>query len=473
MKKNIYISLFLLGGLALTSCSKDFTETQFFQSKQAAPLQTIEELSSFVYGTYARMRVKEYLGAYYLAYAEIRSDEMFNNRRVGRFVNESLYTMTANTSNAQDTWDAIYRVVANANNIINAADDLSSVKIKAEDRAGEIKYLKAQAYAIRGIAFFDLLRLYGQKYTGGNAGIPLPLVYNAEAITTRPTIAQTEQQIEEDFNKAIELFQRAAALKNKSLVGLVSSTDKTTISPMAVKAYQSRFYLYKENWDKVIQLSEEIEMSRKYIISPAADLETSFSKPNASNSVFELAVGVNGSLGASSYEYLLNSRGYRTILPTTHARNQYENNDVRKNLIVRTSNGYFLNGKFSDLQSKSNIKLVRYEEILLNAAEAHLRGGNSNRALSYYNQLRTQRGLAAASSLTFDELKKERLRELLGEGFRYWDLLRWGDPVPYYERTGAANPAETKTVPNKYFAFPIPQAERNSEYSNVPQNDGY
>ena len=51
MKKIIYTSLFLTGGLLLTSCRKDFTETQFFQSKQAEPLKTVEEASSFVNGT--------------------------------------------------------------------------------------------------------------------------------------------------------------------------------------------------------------------------------------------------------------------------------------------------------------------------------------------------------------------------------------------------------------------------------------
>jgi len=33
MKKILYTSIFLMGGLALTSCSKDFTETKFYQSK--------------------------------------------------------------------------------------------------------------------------------------------------------------------------------------------------------------------------------------------------------------------------------------------------------------------------------------------------------------------------------------------------------------------------------------------------------
>ena len=476
MKKIIYTSLFLTGGLLLTSCRKDFTETQFFQSKQAEPLKTVEEASSFVNGTYAQMREKEYLGSYYLAYGEVRSDEVYNNMDVGRFRGESLYTMDANDGDARDTWTKIYGVIANINNVINAPDNLSSQKAGGgAANPSEVKAIKAQAYAIRGMAFFDLLRLYGQKYTGGTLGVPLPLQYNALATTTRPTIEQTEAQIEADFDKAIQLFQEAATAQRTTLAGLVNTTDKTKLSPMAVKAYQSRFYLYKGDWDKVATLSEEIINSGRYEVVPAADLAASFVKANANNSVFELAVGVKGSLGAEGFGYLFNSGGYATLLPTAYAISLFENSDVRRDLIAGNSNdGYFLDGKFSDLQSQSNVKLVRYEEVLLNAAEASLNKGDQATALTYYNQLRAQRGFtAAATSLTLEELKKERLRELLGEGFRYWDLLRWGDTVPYYDRTGATDPANNRAVPNKVFAFPIPQAERNSEYSNVPQNDGY
>ena len=43
---------------------------------------------------------------------------------------------------------------------------------------------------------------------------------------------------------------------------------------------------------------------------PAADLSASFVKPNTSNSIFELAVGLNGALGVNAYDYLLNPDGY-------------------------------------------------------------------------------------------------------------------------------------------------------------------
>ena len=470
MKRYIYTTLFLIGGLSLSSCSKDFTETQFYQAKPMAPLESVEELSAFVYGTYAKMRTEDYL-SYYLTYGEIRSDEAYNNMLSDFFSGQTNYTQDASDYYSKSTWEAAYRVVAHANFVIGTPEGKLSWKKSPNttEISAEIKKLKAQAYAIRGIAFFDLLRLYGQKYTGGSLGIPLPLEYNLNNISIRATLAQTEAQIEADLNQAISLFQEAASLEGNSLNDLVDTSDKTTLSPLAVKAYQSRFYLYKKKWDKVITLSQEIITADKYSIIPAADLKTSFGKSNPSNSIFELAVGVNG-----SYESILNSGGSLTIVPTAYARSLYEEDDVRKGLITGDDDeGYALNGKFQDPQARSNIRLIRYEEILLNIAEAYLQKGEEDNALPYYNQLRTQRGLEEASSLDLEELKKERLRELLGEGLRYWDLLRWGDPIPYYDRTGATNPANNKTVPNRLLAYPIPLSELNSDQSHVTQNEGY
>ena len=78
-----------------------------------------------------------------------------------------------------------------------------------------------------------------------------------------------------------------------------------------------------------------------------------------------------------------------------------------------------------------------------------------------------------------DEIKDERARELIGEGFRLWDLKRWGDPVV---RAAAQDPgimindaALTGTVSDDIrFLWPIPKAETDAN-PNIAgeQNPGY
>ena len=483
MKKNIYHLALIVSLILFSSCSKDFTETQFFQSDSADEgITSVEQLSSLLRGAYVSMRDANYLGCNYRAYAEVRSDEMHYLFNAPSLTEVAAYTLSGQDvySPPEFTWKTIYQVVASANIVLSAPDDLPWGEGNTpQERTNEVKKLKAQAYTVRALAFFDLLRLYGQKYTGGTLGIVLPTRYDANARSTRATIAQTEAQIEADFQKAVELFEQVAASQGVPLENLVDTDHRNYISPLAVKALQSRYYLYKGEWQRAAQCALEVISSGIYQPATASDLKGSFQKANASNSIFELTVGINGTLSTQSYDYLVHSRGTAALAVSQQAQQLYEPGDVRASLIETDDplgvEMYFLNDKFSDLEGNSNIKVIRYEEVMLNAIEALLHNGDNETALTLYNELREQRGFTEeADAISLDELKKERVRELLGEGFRYWDLLRWGDTVPQGNIDGSFSPNNNKTVPNRLFAFPIPQIERMSPNSKgVQQNEGY
>lgn len=477
MRKIIYTLLSLTTGFVLTSCSKDFTETQFHQGEQMAPLSSVEQLTSFVNGTYVKMRDGYYLGSYYRAYGEVRSDEMYNTEKTGRLLGVSTYTMKTTEQEAESTWKAIYRVIGNANIAINAADNLTwGGSNDPQETANEIKRLKGQAYTIRALALFDLLRLYGQQYAGGTLGVPIPLQYDPNASSTRATVAQTEAQIESDLNRANALFEAIG-----DVVEQTSSSEKNYISPLALKAIASRYYLYKGDYAKVAELSEEIISSGKYAVAAKDDLQGTFSKPDAGNSVFELTVGTTSSLSSDAYDYLVHySPGYAQLAVSEQAVALYEANDVRRTFITSGVLGgqtkYFLNNKFYGLQGSNNIKVIRYEEVLLNAIEAHLNtddtDGTGDKTKGYYNTLRHERGLSDVSAVTLDDLKKERVRELVGEGQRYWDLLRWAAAIP--QLNSAGNVVRSRNIGDKLLAFPIPKSEVDSPNSGgVSQNEGY
>ena len=128
MKKILYTFLSLAGGITLISCSKDFTETKFYQQTQATPIKNLEELNSFVKGAYARMRNVNYLGCYYLGYGEARSDEMYNSQSTERMTYTSDYMLDPTKGDPTNTWNSAYRVIGNANKVINAPDALTSMK---------------------------------------------------------------------------------------------------------------------------------------------------------------------------------------------------------------------------------------------------------------------------------------------------------------------------------------------------------
>jgi len=81
-----------------------------------------------------------------------------------------------------------------------------------------------------------------------------------------------------------------------------------------------------------------------------------------------------------------------------------------------------------------NLRVIRYADLVLFAAEAAFESGNNTKALEYINMVRKRARLSGGpsntvpadlTSLTLDDIVKERRLELALEGHRFFDLVRW------------------------------------------------
>lgn len=469
MKKYIIaFSLAAMVGFSLTSCSKEFIETDFGNSEQAEEITSVEKLQAFMTGTYGSMRSTNYYGVNFPMYAEIRSDEMFSRRSSGYFQSVANLSMTSTDAYATGPYSAIYGVVAKTNIILNSPNNLSWTQTQnASTIADKVNKIKGEAYAIRALAFFDLLRLYGQQYSGGTKGIVIPTKYDPKANMARASVAQTQAQIESDFTNALTLLD-GNQFNNPG--------NKTEINILSLKALMSRYYLYKGDYAKVRQYVADVVDSGSYSVVAKDSYIVSWTLNNASvNSIFELAVGTANAYGAAGINAMMNAGGaYRNVAVLNTTYGLYAAGDVRRSAdTFQVVSGYrFIKHKYPDGSGADNLRLVRYEEVLLNGVEAELNGGSPTKALDYYNAILSNRGLAQATSVDLAALKVERRKELLGEGFRMWDLLRWGSSVPVYNSTGASLTA-TLNLGDSRLAFPIPQAETNVSGTLVTSNPGY
>ena len=113
-----------------------------------------------------------------------------------------------------------------------------------------------------------------------------------------------------------------------------------------------------------------------------------------------------------------------------------------------------------DLNFNNNLRIYRYAETLLNAAELVQRGFGGGDAASWLNAVHGRSLAGETVSLSLENIKEERRLEFVGEGKRYWDLVRWGDaptvlvPDSYGYRTNAW------TASKKY--LPFPQSEMDA-----------
>ncbi len=122
-----------------------------------------------------------------------------------------------------------------------------------------------------------------------------------------------------------------------------------------------------------------------------------------------------------------------------------------------------------NLNYNNNLRIYRYAETLLNAADLILATGGSNaEATGYVNRVHQRAGLPALGPVTADEILEERHLEFVGEGKRYFDLVRTGKaattlvPIPGTDRTNA-------WTPNKKH-IPLAQSELDADPS-LQQND--
>ena len=127
--------------------------------------------------------------------------------------------------------------------------------------------------------------------------------------------------------------------------------------------------------------------------------------------------------------------------------------------------------------TSTDFPLFRLAEMYLTYVEAAKRGGGGSdaTALQYYNALRHRAGITStdATSISLDDILKERQRELYWEGFRRTDLIRYG----YYTSSSYVWPwkggqAAGIGADKHYNLYPIPSTDVLTN-TNLVQNAGY
>ena len=120
-----------------------------------------------------------------------------------------------------------------------------------------------------------------------------------------------------------------------------------------------------------------------------------------------------------------------------------------------------------DMNHGNNQRVYRYAETLLNAAELALLAGQDGS--QYLLQVR-QRAGSSDTGTDRDAIIEERHKEFVGEGKRYWDLVRTG--LAQQVLTAANHEwREVDWTPGKKY-WPLPQGEVDKD-PNLKQNTAY
>jgi len=486
----LYIAGFLtLGVTSFTSCSLDPKQSNYQDGEE--PITSSEQLLATLNGAYARMTNSAYYGRDIIAFSEARSEYMYSTNATGRFGSISEGTVQPTHNYSVDTWKQIYKTITNANRVIEAN----------QVDGNKVNYYKGQAYILRALGHFDLVRIYGQQYVDGKGLVGMGVPYktttrDANEAIARLTVKENLDLIFADLEKGIALLEESAPK-----VGEATSSVRARINLASAYGFKSRIALFASQFDKsyydvVITASEKaIDSSKRQVATRAGFIDGYKSEEVMTNSLFELTqTGSDNQFTASLfYVYFTDGTlGYGDLIcmpdkvdeifdaKTVAAGKKVE--DIRRTVMEEdvTSDKNLRNMKKYTART-SNIRIMRIEEIMLNYAEAALEASNGDKAkaLAYVNEIAAKRYLIDEKQddqifkvLDLKTIRSERTKELMFEGFNFEDVMRWKGSV---SNPGIVTNTEVKggTIPygSYLLALPIPQKEIN--VTGIDQNKGY
>jgi starch-binding outer membrane protein, SusD/RagB family len=468
----------LLGMMVITtSCSKDFLDKKPYDSVSADDAITnIQDMQAALSGTYASLRAVSLYGRDIILFGDMTSDNLYisannSNRALDFF--QLNYIVTNAT--VETIWKFAYSAILNANNVINSTLETSP----------EVEQLRGEAYAIRALMYFELIKFFAKPYTVDPTGMGVPIIleYKATYKPGRNTTTEVYNQIEADLNKAVSL--------------ITEEKSSGFFTKYAATALLARMYQFKGDWTNALAKANDVIDNSGYSLLSHDDVEAFWGnntdRDDKVESLFEVVVDVSGYIfdatgnaGKESLPYLLDQAGYGDVLASEDLYDSYSATDVRRNLITVGSDqrgpDVKVVAKFpnSGLADPDDIKVIRLSEVYLIAAEAAYHLNNETDALDFVNAIATDRdpafaGYSSTGTALLDDILIERRKELAFEGHRYWDLARNNRDVVRVNLDGNYLGVPL-TLPADNFRriLPIPQKEMDANQEiRGQQNDGY
>ncbi|WP_250630227.1 RagB/SusD family nutrient uptake outer membrane protein [Rhodoflexus caldus] len=361
---------------------------------------------------------------------------------------DELWRKSITTTNGVVTsiWTNSYNTINRANNVLSALE-----KVNQQDRAR----VEGEALFIRGSLLFELVRLFGKTWGDGNnaTNLGVPIVLTPTRTVTeadfraRNTVEQVYAQVIADLTKA----EQQLPLAN----GIFATKG-------AAAAMLSRVYLMQGRYAEARDAANRVITSGRYAMARNfADVFTESSGDYAREHIFRIVITDQDGVNAMNTYYASAAfQGRGDIRVQTKHLDLYTPGDVRKDFFYRTGVNTFTS-KHRDLYG--DVPVVRITEMFLTRAECNFRLGQQVGAspVADINAVRQRAGLPPLTTVTLNDILRERKLELAFEGHQIHDLKRNRLPVN-------AN----FNFNSNALVLPIPQREIDTN-KNLVQNPGY
>lgn len=507
MLRNTKLYAMLVAALfSLTSCL-DKVPGSAIPEEDA--LKTYQEAEQFLTGIYAEMMSGALWSGYLTLVPEIQSDLAYAvDGYSNAYGNIWQWDIRPTNAEIESIYGSLYSIIAKCNFFLERIDAIIAAQTIDENIA-VLDYYTGEVYAIRALCYSELIKCFCKAYDPATAqqelGVVVRTKYSEPEPSNRKSLYDSYAFVLEDLKKAEELLDT-----ENDYYGAFYMTNAS------VCALRARIALNMQDWKTAIDYSSrlidhpdgvfELASATTKYTSSMSYFDYMWNYDQAFEIIFQIGfttTSYGGALGSiflnvtTDYTYY-----YPDYVPAQWVLDLYGSGDLRFNTYFRNvTTGYdhaltwpVLIKYFGnqDFISQANIyqvtmpKLFRLAEQYLIRTEAYCRQATPNytAASKDISKLRSARMSSGSSvSLTADNflttIADERVRELYMEGFRLWDLKRWGNL--YRNGEGFTRQPQTSSLKegsslqvkmdNPLFVWPIPQHEIESPGSDVEPNE--
>lgn len=495
----------LIAGLSLTSCSDfldrsplgDFTEDD-------APGGVNQGRVFNIYGFARNYNITAGIPAF--AIHNFRSEDSEKGSDAGDGSEQAAFfdNFEYTTSNGLVAayWTQNYKIIVTANTVIT---DIEALAIRTKQDT--INYAEAKYF--RASCFFNLVRAFGDV-----PKIDFKVFRSVEANIPKSPAAEIYQLIDADLVEA-----------TKYLPTHWSGEFTGRLTWGAARSLHARTYMMRNDWANTLAASKDVINSGFYNLSTPYDKIYTVEGENSPESIFELQClstaalpnsekiggqfsqvqGVRGSgqwnlgWGWHMATNILKNDAYEPGDPRKDATLLYFRKDVDDPVTPENTNTPFgespvstamgaafnkkaytdpaLRRQFTNDGFWTNIRIIRYADVVLMAAEASNELGMNSDALNYLEQVRNRaRGgdntilpqvTTTNQTELRDAIRHERRVELGLEPDRFYDLVRWGIAKEVLHAAGKTN------YQDKNALLPLPQVEIDRSNGVLVQNPNY
>ena len=457
---------------------------------------TVGGLEGKVFGLYGKLRDEAGMSDLStLFFKSVRSDDAQKGSTSG-----DIGELTDAMDNYQYTkdhwllngyWDGHFNFIYACNDILHEIDSLKLTDPGSIINEAETRFMRAYVY-------FDLVRDYGEVPI-----IDFKVYQPGDANKPKNTVAEIYTFIDNDLQFA-----------DANLPLTWGSQFPGRATKGAANTLHAKTMLYRKDWGGALAKCEEVITSGQYALLNNYSDFFKESGENSSESIFEIQLyeNANGSvIYGNSYNQVQGVRGsgdwdlgWGFNVPTSALDASYETGDPRRTATIlyegqpdgiygRTlptglAQPMWNKKVYTDPARQSatgdrfgqwlNVRVLRYADVLLMAAESANETGDAPKALGYLEQVRARARAGNNAVLpqitTTDQgllrtaIKKERRAEFGMEWERFYDLVRW---VPATDGIDALTILGPMGYLNKCRFYPLPQnaLDKNPQLIQNPE----